>query len=501
MVNVFAYGLAGATEGLGNGIVAQAEAKRIAALELARNQREDKQRAEDRKNDLADRADSRSYDAGVRAEGRSYEEGIAGAERGRVEARRGEVANVYESLFGTESSNNFDAYNDEGYNGRSQFGQARLDDWSAANGSPRLNLEEFRKNPELQKEVEKWHFGDINAYIDKNDFAKYDGQTIDGVEMSRSGMVAMAHLGGKGGLTEFLKTNGKYNPSDSNGTSLADYARKHGGLPTDMSGVWDVLADENTPESVRDDIRAGIENPGNGIGAALAKDKDKNTTLTNQIWLDLGDGTERAMGTNNKTGRISPWLDDDGKEVTRPIKATAAQTAAATAAAKPKTLTKVTRDELIARFPDEKEGGPNYATIDALSVEIERLMVEEGMSEVQAKNDAISRMDYASTVTPAKPASVTNWWADAETTSDPVFTGNFKERGWANPPAKGSTNQPTGGETVSPPPADAATQSTTATTANSGAALQQARDAIAAGASREAVVARLIENGIDPKGL
>jgi hypothetical protein len=482
MVNVFAYGLAGATEGLGNGIVAQAEARRIAALEQARNEREDKQRAEDRKNDITDRD-----------EGRRYDEGIAGAERGRVEKRRGEVANVYESLFGTESGNNFDAYNDEGYNGRSQFGQARLDDWSAANGAPRLNLEEFRKNPELQKEVEKWHFGDINAYIDKNNFAQYDGQTIDGVEMSRSGMVAMAHLGGKGGLTEFLKTNGKYNPADSNGTRLADYARKHGGLPTDMSGVWDVLADEDTPESVRDDIRAGIATPGKGIGAALAKD----TPLTNQIWLDLGDGTERAMGTNNKTGRISPWLDGDGNEVIRPKRLTAAETAAA----KPKTLTKVTRDELVDRFPDEINGGPNYATIDALSVEIERLMVEEGMSEVQAKNDAISRMDYASTVTPAKPASLTNWRADAETTSDPVFTGNFKERGWANPPAKGSTNQPTGGETVSPPPADAATQSTTATTANSRSALQQARDAIAAGASREAVVARLIENGIDPKGL
>jgi hypothetical protein len=89
------------------------------------------------------------------------------------------------------------------------------------------------------------------------------------------------------------------------------------------------------------------------------------------------------------------------------------------------------------------------------------LMVEEGMSEVQAKNDAISRMDYASTVTPARPASKSNWFADEEITSDPVFTGNFKERGWANPPAKGSTNQPTGGETVSPPPSDAATQSPT----------------------------------------
>jgi len=36
----------------------------------------------------------------------------------------------------------------------------------------------------------------------------------------------VAHLGGKNGMRKFLQTGGKYNPEDSNGTSLSDYLNK-----------------------------------------------------------------------------------------------------------------------------------------------------------------------------------------------------------------------------------------------------------------------------------
>ena len=39
-------------------------------------------------------------------------------------------------------------------------------------------------------------------------------------------MIAMAHLGGKGGMKQFLETDGKYNPDDGK-TKLSDYARDY----------------------------------------------------------------------------------------------------------------------------------------------------------------------------------------------------------------------------------------------------------------------------------
>jgi len=248
--------------GFGQGLMDMADAKRAEALEKLRHDRaleQYRKRAE-----IQEQFD-------IRAEGRA---------QARKDARRGQVANVYESLFGTESGGNFGAANSEGYMGRSQFGQARLDDWSQAIGTPRITPEQFRKNPALQKEIEKWHFQDINDFIDKNDLeSKYAGKTIGGVKMSRSGMIAMAHLGGSGGMKKFLDTGGKYNPTDSNGTSLSGYARTHGGLSTDMSGVWDVIADEDIPAG----IRSAVFDKATGRDKKKPKSKALSRSMTVQI--------------------------------------------------------------------------------------------------------------------------------------------------------------------------------------------------------------------------
>ncbi|BCB17907.1 hypothetical protein [Bosea sp. ANAM02] len=42
-------------------------------------------------------------------------------------------------------------------------------------------------------------------------------------------MIAVAHLGGVNGMKKFVETQGGYNPSDANGTSLFDYFSRHGG--------------------------------------------------------------------------------------------------------------------------------------------------------------------------------------------------------------------------------------------------------------------------------
>ena len=47
--------------------------------------------------------------------------------------------------------------------------------------------------------------------------------------MTRDGLRSVAHLGGIGGMRRYIDSNGQYNPSDSFGTSLSDYATTHSG--------------------------------------------------------------------------------------------------------------------------------------------------------------------------------------------------------------------------------------------------------------------------------
>lgn len=145
------------------------------------------------------------------------------------------------SLIRTESGGNLNAYNNEvgaggvrGHGGRGQFGQARLDDAAAAGIIPRMTPQEYANAPEpVQVAVENWHFGDIDRAIDQSGAL---GQTINGIPLTRDALRAVAHLGGIGGMNQFISTQGRYNPSDSFGTSLMEYAQTHGGGGMSASG-------------------------------------------------------------------------------------------------------------------------------------------------------------------------------------------------------------------------------------------------------------------------
>lgn len=58
---------------------------------------------------------------------------------------------------------------------------------------------------------------------------KYCGVTIAGVEITKSGLIGAAHIAGAGGVNKFLRTNGRYNPRDINGTYLSDYLKEFSG--------------------------------------------------------------------------------------------------------------------------------------------------------------------------------------------------------------------------------------------------------------------------------
>jgi len=130
----------------------------------------------------------------------------------------------YDRLLQKESGGDFGARNPQGYVGRAQFGEARLADAKKAGVIPAgATPEDFRMNPDMQKAAEDWHFGDINNFIDRTGLASMEGKVINGVPITREGMVNVAHLGGKGGLQKFITSGGRYNPADANGTRLSDY--------------------------------------------------------------------------------------------------------------------------------------------------------------------------------------------------------------------------------------------------------------------------------------
>jgi hypothetical protein len=142
------------------------------------------------------------------------------------------------SLVGTESGGNWKAQNSEvgaggkaGHYGRVQFGQARLQEAMNAGAIPQgTTPEQFMSSPALQIAAENWHFGDL-----ENQLGDLVGTVVNGKPLDMGALVAMGHLGGAGGARKYVESGGAYNPSDSFGTSLADYASTHGGQPVSMS--------------------------------------------------------------------------------------------------------------------------------------------------------------------------------------------------------------------------------------------------------------------------
>lgn len=159
-----------------------------------------------------------------------------------------------QSLIQNESGGNWQAQNNavgaggqRGHFGRLQFGQARLQEAAAAGAIPQgTTPQAFMASPELQQRAEAWHFNDIDQFIRGNGLDKTIGRAINGVPITLEGMRAVAHLGGKDGLAKFIASDGRYNPSDENGTSLMDYLARHGG-----SGRQPVQVAENEADVQR----------------------------------------------------------------------------------------------------------------------------------------------------------------------------------------------------------------------------------------------------------
>ncbi|HKK40805.1 MAG TPA: hypothetical protein VJ963_00255 [Bacteroidales bacterium] len=123
-----------------------------------------------------------------------------------------------------ESGNNWLSINSIGCFGEWQFSESTL----RYLGYKKITLRKFRANPgifprEMQEKVLRTLIR-VNRVL-LSDYDHYIGDTIQGVRITRSGMIAASHLGGAGSLKKFLDTGGRVNRKDVLGTSIYDYLR------------------------------------------------------------------------------------------------------------------------------------------------------------------------------------------------------------------------------------------------------------------------------------
>ena len=127
-----------------------------------------------------------------------------------------------EAIAFKESQGKYRMVNSIGYMGKYQFGSKTL----RAVGVH--NTKDFLKNPALQEKAFVALLSK-NKWILRNEIEKYGGKIIDGIEITESGILAAAHLGGAGSVKNFFKNRGNRHFRDAYGTSLRSYMKAFGG--------------------------------------------------------------------------------------------------------------------------------------------------------------------------------------------------------------------------------------------------------------------------------
>ncbi|MCG2430794.1 hypothetical protein [Aequorivita xiaoshiensis] len=133
----------------------------------------------------------------------------------------------------SESSGNYKAVNRLGYMGKYQFGRSTLN-WVGI-----YNTTQFLNSPLLQERAFKALISK-NKWVLRDYIDQYVGQTISGIKISESGLVAAAHLGGAGNVKKFLDSKGEIVFRDANRVPITKYMKRFGGYD-----ISEILPDNN----------------------------------------------------------------------------------------------------------------------------------------------------------------------------------------------------------------------------------------------------------------
>jgi len=206
----------------------------------------------------------------------------------------------------SESSGDTGAYrrneNGNAYGGLVQMGEARLKDYNNATGAG-LTPESYRMmTEEAQREVENWHFRDINQRINSEGLDEYIGQTINGTRITRDSIVAMSHLGGFNGAKKYLESGGEQNPSDELGTSLSDYASKFGQPADEASAQTDEMlsgGQESSPGITREEALQYVNTGHSVVDQRIVNSLDQRGELEAFVQSARGDTSGMEVPETN----------------------------------------------------------------------------------------------------------------------------------------------------------------------------------------------------------
>ena len=125
--------------------------------------------------------------------------------------------NFLDAMGYQESRNRYHIVNKYGYMGKYQFGSSTLKTLKI-----KVSRSEFLRDTLLQEEAMLklllHNKKRLQKYIDK-----YEGQVINGVLVTESGLLAAAHLGGQGSVRKWFR-NGKVR-KDGNGIKITTYIK------------------------------------------------------------------------------------------------------------------------------------------------------------------------------------------------------------------------------------------------------------------------------------
>ena len=125
-----------------------------------------------------------------------------------------------------ESSNRYDVVNGWGYMGKYQFGKRTL-----KNLGYDISKKEFLNSPHIQ-EMAMLDLLSHNKKILQSYINQYSGVIVDGIEITESGILAAAHLGGPGNVKRYFKKGKQF--KDGNGTKLTSYLTNFSGYKLNL---------------------------------------------------------------------------------------------------------------------------------------------------------------------------------------------------------------------------------------------------------------------------
>ena len=130
-----------------------------------------------------------------------------------------------EALAFKESRGDYRSINEYGYLGKYQFGKGTLKLVGI------YDTIEFLNSPALQ-EAAFYANASRNKWILQRDIKRFVGKTINGVQVTESGILAAAHLAGPGSVKKYLRSWGAQAFSDAFGTTIKTYMKRFGGYDT-----------------------------------------------------------------------------------------------------------------------------------------------------------------------------------------------------------------------------------------------------------------------------